>query len=225
MTIKTLQFKVFWALLLSSKHSGVSEDSKSLTFPSVGLHPHTWPKWGCDKHTKKIRNIVHNITNDQIFPDKRISRTPAPSTIAQNSKPRHGKDTKLLKPEKRRSNWWSLQLIMSLLEGRLKSSPNNFANNGSRTSGSSSMPPNITTPKIQLYHGLISTTKHHKNTRTDIFLWICRPPSLRYALLLSLLSRCCGLSLCAWEKEERKAGVLLGQWHSWPLASRRVGCK
>ncbi len=19
------------------------------TFPSVGLHPHTWPKWGCDK--------------------------------------------------------------------------------------------------------------------------------------------------------------------------------
>jgi hypothetical protein len=18
------------------------------TFPSVGLHPHTWPKWGCD---------------------------------------------------------------------------------------------------------------------------------------------------------------------------------
>jgi hypothetical protein len=33
---------------LNSKHSGVPEDSKSSTFPSVGLHPHTWPKWGCD---------------------------------------------------------------------------------------------------------------------------------------------------------------------------------
>jgi len=30
-------------LLLSSEHSGVPEDSKSPTFPSVGLHPHTWP--------------------------------------------------------------------------------------------------------------------------------------------------------------------------------------
>jgi hypothetical protein len=48
MTPRTLQCEVFWALLLSSKHSGVPEDSKSLTFPSVGLHPHTWPKWGCD---------------------------------------------------------------------------------------------------------------------------------------------------------------------------------
>ncbi len=45
---KTLQCKVFWALLSSSKHSGVPADSKPLTFPSVGLHPHTWPKWGCD---------------------------------------------------------------------------------------------------------------------------------------------------------------------------------
>jgi hypothetical protein len=42
------QCEVFWVLLSSSKHSGVPEDSKSPTFPSVGLHPHTWPKWGCD---------------------------------------------------------------------------------------------------------------------------------------------------------------------------------
>jgi hypothetical protein len=27
---------------------GVREDSQPPTFPSVGLHPHTWPKWGCD---------------------------------------------------------------------------------------------------------------------------------------------------------------------------------
>jgi hypothetical protein len=49
MTPRTPQLEVFWALLLSSKHSGVPEDSKSPTFPSVGLHPHTWPKWGCDR--------------------------------------------------------------------------------------------------------------------------------------------------------------------------------
>jgi len=35
-------------LLSSSEHSGVPEDSQPPTFPSVGLHPHTWPKWGCD---------------------------------------------------------------------------------------------------------------------------------------------------------------------------------
>jgi len=48
MTPRTPQCEVFWALLSSSEHSGVPEDSKSPTFPSVGLHPHTWPKWGCD---------------------------------------------------------------------------------------------------------------------------------------------------------------------------------
>jgi hypothetical protein len=50
MTPRTPQCEVFWALLSSSKHSRVPKDSKSPTFPSVGLHPHTWPKWGCDKH-------------------------------------------------------------------------------------------------------------------------------------------------------------------------------
>ncbi len=48
MTLRTPQCEVFWSLLSSSKHSGVPKDSKSPTFPSVGLHPHTWPKWGCD---------------------------------------------------------------------------------------------------------------------------------------------------------------------------------
>jgi hypothetical protein len=48
MTSRTPQCEVFWALLSNSKHSGVLEDSKSPNFGSVGLHPHTWPKWGCD---------------------------------------------------------------------------------------------------------------------------------------------------------------------------------
>jgi hypothetical protein len=42
-TPRTPQCEVFWVLLSSSEHSGVPEDSKSPTFPSVGLHPHTWP--------------------------------------------------------------------------------------------------------------------------------------------------------------------------------------
>jgi hypothetical protein len=50
MTIRTLQCEVFWSLLSSSEHSGVPENSKPPTFPSVGLHPHTWPKWGCDSN-------------------------------------------------------------------------------------------------------------------------------------------------------------------------------
>jgi hypothetical protein len=48
MTSRTFQCEVFFPLLSSSKHSGVPEDSKPPTFPSVGLHPHTWPQWGCD---------------------------------------------------------------------------------------------------------------------------------------------------------------------------------
>ncbi len=48
MTPRTPQCEVFCPLLSSSEHSGVLEDSQPPTFPSVGLHPHTWPKWGCD---------------------------------------------------------------------------------------------------------------------------------------------------------------------------------
>jgi hypothetical protein len=48
MRLLTPQCEVFFPLLSSSEHSGVPTDSKSPTFPSVGLHPHTWPKWGCD---------------------------------------------------------------------------------------------------------------------------------------------------------------------------------
>jgi hypothetical protein len=48
-------------LLLNSEHSGVPEDSKLPTFPSVGLHPHTWPKWGC--------NILAALLNPHLFMD------------------------------------------------------------------------------------------------------------------------------------------------------------
>ncbi len=81
-----------------------------------------------------------------------------------------------------------MQLTVSSLERRPNWSPANSANGGSPTLGSSSMPTNITAPKIQLYHALLSTTKHQKSKRTEILLWICRPPSLRYVLLLSLFS-------------------------------------
>jgi hypothetical protein len=37
MTQKTIQYKVFWALLLSSEHSGVEEDSKSPTLQVLGF--------------------------------------------------------------------------------------------------------------------------------------------------------------------------------------------
>jgi len=56
MTPRTPQCEVFFPLLSSSKHSGVPEDSKPPTFPSVGLHPHTWPKWGCDNGPLKFES-------------------------------------------------------------------------------------------------------------------------------------------------------------------------
>jgi hypothetical protein len=56
MTPRTSQCEVFCPLLSSSEHSGVPEDSKPLTFPSVGLHPHTWPKWGCDINLRVVLN-------------------------------------------------------------------------------------------------------------------------------------------------------------------------
>jgi len=55
------------------------------------------------KHTEKIRNTIHNTTNDQIFLDKCILRPPAPSPTAQNRKSRYGKDSKSLKLEKKKS--------------------------------------------------------------------------------------------------------------------------
>jgi hypothetical protein len=39
MTLKTPQCEVFWALLSNSKHSGVSEDSKSPTLEVLGFTP------------------------------------------------------------------------------------------------------------------------------------------------------------------------------------------
>jgi hypothetical protein len=39
MTLKTPQCEVFWALLSSSKHSGIPEDSKSPTLEVLGFTP------------------------------------------------------------------------------------------------------------------------------------------------------------------------------------------
>ncbi len=61
MTARTPQCEVFCPLLLSSKHSGVPEDSQPPTFPSVGLHPHTWPKWGCDIPTLPKSNYIPSV--------------------------------------------------------------------------------------------------------------------------------------------------------------------
>jgi len=58
MTPRTPQCEVFYPLMLSSKHSGVPKDSQPPTFPNVGLHPHTWPKWGCDSNgLLKLKNM------------------------------------------------------------------------------------------------------------------------------------------------------------------------
>jgi hypothetical protein len=64
---RTLQCEVFFPLLLSFEHSGVPEDSKSPTFPSVGLHPPHLAKLGL-RHTHKdgkapkgIRHLMEGI--------------------------------------------------------------------------------------------------------------------------------------------------------------------
>jgi hypothetical protein len=46
---------------------------QSQLFPNVGLHPHTWPKWGCDiekgrkKHIKLINKEKNTEKNQIIF--------------------------------------------------------------------------------------------------------------------------------------------------------------
>ncbi len=73
MTPRTPRCEVFWALLSNSKHSGVLEDSNSSLFPSVGLHPHTWPKKGCDNSAKSL--VQQNSSYDQPSSLNKIKRT------------------------------------------------------------------------------------------------------------------------------------------------------
>jgi hypothetical protein len=73
-TPRTPQCEVFCPLLSSSEHSGVPEDSKSPAFPSVGLHPHTWPKWGCDK-------LAYTTTNSQPSLSNWVSTIPNPKVF------------------------------------------------------------------------------------------------------------------------------------------------
>jgi predicted transcriptional regulator len=81
------------------------------------------------KHIEKIRTTIHNTTNDQILLNKRILRPPAPSPTAQNRKSRYGKDTKLLKLEKKKSKKKQLMKLAthSVLVGRkAKVEPHQF---------------------------------------------------------------------------------------------------
>jgi hypothetical protein len=55
MTPRTPQCEVFWAFLLNSKHSGVLEDSKSLTLEVLGFTP-TLGQSG-------VATILMNVTN------------------------------------------------------------------------------------------------------------------------------------------------------------------
>jgi hypothetical protein len=73
-------------LLSSSEHSGVPEDSKPPTFPSVGLHPHTWPKWGCDKEahiteTSKIEHCPEDVKIDENMVDVDTSKQVSPTNL------------------------------------------------------------------------------------------------------------------------------------------------
>jgi len=84
-TPRTPQCEVFWALLSSSEHSGVPEDSNSSLFPSVGLHPHTWPKWGCDKLELPKNLKVHPTFHVSI--SKPVSRDASRPNRENNSRP------------------------------------------------------------------------------------------------------------------------------------------
>jgi len=68
MTPRTPQCEVFCPLLLSSEHSGVPEDSQPPTFPSVGLHPHTWPKWDCDIYPSIFNTKSKNKNSSLVWP-------------------------------------------------------------------------------------------------------------------------------------------------------------
>jgi len=75
MTPRTPQCEVFWALLPSSKHSGVPRDSKPPTFPSVGLHPHTWSKWGCHTFPERWTMVWQLFCLRSSSPQKQTTRS------------------------------------------------------------------------------------------------------------------------------------------------------
>jgi hypothetical protein len=81
MTPRTPQCEAFCPLLLSSEHSEVPEDSQPPTFPSVGLHRHTRPKWGCDKTSESnVEKQVAALNNTLINFFKGNSHDPASSS-------------------------------------------------------------------------------------------------------------------------------------------------
>ncbi len=107
---------------------------------------------------------------------------------------------------------------MSSLERRPNWSPVNSASGGSPTLGSSSMPPNTTDRRIQLFHALLFITKHQKSTNIRILLRSFRPPSLCCVLSAPFVLPSLSLAVCAQEKTRRKAKAALGKWRFRPIA-------
>jgi hypothetical protein len=83
MTPRTPQCEVFFPLLSSSEHSGVPKDSNSPTFPSVGLHPHTWPKWGCDIELCRPLQQCYQTSLHQHMGTLWVEHTLQPQTTVQ----------------------------------------------------------------------------------------------------------------------------------------------
>jgi hypothetical protein len=61
MTPRTPQCKVFWALLLNSKHLGVPEDSKSPTLEVLGFTPTLGQSGVATDHNFKVYNQLWEL--------------------------------------------------------------------------------------------------------------------------------------------------------------------
>ncbi len=111
MTPRTSQCEVFCPLLSSSEHSGVPEDSQPPTFPSVGLHPHTWPKWGCDNVCEFVmgfptwakRKLEENWPSSL---SETITKVEGFSDVGRSERSGFKKDNKFLHKKPRHDGEW-----------------------------------------------------------------------------------------------------------------------
>jgi hypothetical protein len=72
MTPRTPQCKVFWALLSSSKHSGVPEDSKSPTLRVLGFTPTLGQSGVATKRNWLLTMVTQFLEDCQTIKKKRI---------------------------------------------------------------------------------------------------------------------------------------------------------
>jgi hypothetical protein len=113
MTPRTPQCEVFCPFLSSSKHSGVPEDSQPPTFPSVGLHPHTWPKWGCDNdHAIKTKTDGSSTSISYEDTDDSERSDPESNQLQQIDCENEFEDTKLEELVESKGPQEILQLII-----------------------------------------------------------------------------------------------------------------